>query len=234
MLTCLVSLRERCAFVTVFARRRRFPLRAMATRESGIPPLARVVLLVAACGVFLALTAPPAFADIAGACCLGGACQPMTRSVCLGNGNRFVGGACAGDLNPVNGIDDACEAGGPTFDGCGGLIAGAETGCVLFQADGGGVYVLGNYGGFTVGARVRVTGFLNPICNTTCIQGDGCIDINTIGVCPVVPAVSEWGLFILSLLVLCGLTIRFGRRAPNVKTCPLRTLGAQHESALIF
>jgi len=60
MRTCQIVLRERCAPVTVFARRRRFPLAPTATRESGIPRLARAVRLMGACGLLVVLTAPPA------------------------------------------------------------------------------------------------------------------------------------------------------------------------------
>ena len=70
----------------------------------------------------------------------------------------------------------------PDFVGCGTLIRGAE--CVLFQADAGGLFVLDDLGGFQVGDRVEVTGCLNPNCFTTCQQGDGCIENNTISDCP--------------------------------------------------
>jgi hypothetical protein len=67
------------------------------------------------------------------------------------------------------------------FDGCGVLVQGVE--CVLFQADTGGLYVLESVGDFEVGNRVRVRGVLNPYCSTICMQGNGCIENNTISLC---------------------------------------------------
>ena len=68
------------------------------------------------------------------------------------------------------------------IDNCGKLIAGAE--CPLFQADGAlGTYVLDQYGGFTVGARVRVSGQIRTDCISTCMQGNGCIHVTQISAC---------------------------------------------------
>ena len=67
------------------------------------------------------------------------------------------------------------------FDGWGVLVQGVE--CVLFQANEGGLYVLDNLGDFQVGDRVRVCGTLNPYCVTMCMQGNGCIEQNTISSC---------------------------------------------------
>ncbi len=68
------------------------------------------------------------------------------------------------------------------IDTCGKLIAGAE--CPLFQADGSlGTYVLDQYGGFGVGARVRVNGQILTDCATTCMQGDGCVHVTQISAC---------------------------------------------------
>ncbi len=64
------------------------------------------------------------------------------------------------------------------FDGCGVLAQGVE--CVLFQAQDGGLYVLNNLGDFQVGDYVRVRGVLDPYCATFCMQGNGCIENNTI------------------------------------------------------
>jgi len=209
MQTSRVVLRERCASLTALTRRRTFYLRGQVC-----PVFPRAARLMTAYGFLVALTATRAFA--AQACCSHGTCTPaVSADQCVGGmGGRVVGG-CAGDSD-FNGIDDACEAGGPTFDGCGVLIAGNETGCVLFRADAGEEYFLDDYGIFTVGDRVRVTGFLNPNCITTCQQGP-CIENNTIDVCAVVPAVSEWGLGALALLLLSGVALKFGRRrAPAV------------------
>ncbi len=68
------------------------------------------------------------------------------------------------------------------FDGCGVLVQGVE--CVLFEPDTGGLYVLDNIEHFQVGDHVRVHGVLNPDCITICMQGNGCIEKNTISACP--------------------------------------------------
>ncbi|MHC4173024.1 MAG: DUF3160 domain-containing protein [Planctomycetota bacterium] len=64
------------------------------------------------------------------------------------------------------------------FDGCGVLVQGVE--CVLFQADAGGLYVLDNPGHFEVGERLWVRGVLDPYCFTICMQGNGCIECDSI------------------------------------------------------
>ena len=76
------------------------------------------------------------------------------------------------------------------FEGCGYLVQGAE--CVLFQADSGGLYVLDNYGVFDVGDYVQVHGVYDPTCITFCMQGDGCIQDNTIEDCPL-PHIAAYG-----------------------------------------
>lgn len=68
------------------------------------------------------------------------------------------------------------------FEDTGVLVQGVE--CVLFDADHGGLYVLDNYGGFSVGDRVWVSGILDPQCVTICMQGDGCIRYNVITKAP--------------------------------------------------
>ena len=75
-------------------------------------------------------------------------------------------------------------------EGCGYLVQGAE--CVLFQADSGGSYVLDNYGIFDVGDYVQVHGVYDPTCITFCMQGDGCIQDNTIEDCPL-PHIAAYG-----------------------------------------
>ena len=67
------------------------------------------------------------------------------------------------------------------FDGCGVLVQGVE--CVLFEPDTGGLYFLTNTGNFNVGDHVRVRGLMNPDCVTICMQGNGCIEQNTISAC---------------------------------------------------
>lgn len=67
------------------------------------------------------------------------------------------------------------------FDGCGTLVQGVE--CVLFEPDTGGLYALDNLGEFEVGDHVRVSGLMNPYCVTICMQGNGCIQQNTISAC---------------------------------------------------
>lgn len=118
------------------------------------------------------------------------------------NGQRYVldnqGTFDVGDRVRVAGILDAncvttCQEGdgcvrgnsisaaANDFDACGDLVQGVT--CVLFETDDGKRYVLEQRGGFQVGDRVRVIGKRNEDCVTICIQGDGCIDDNTIHAC---------------------------------------------------
>jgi len=80
---------------------------------------------------------------------------------------------------------DALQVAHPTasrsFRGCGVLVGGAE--CVLFRADIGGLCVLANLGSFGPGARVRVSGTVNPNCATICQQAEVCGEGNTIEKC---------------------------------------------------
>ena len=64
------------------------------------------------------------------------------------------------------------------FESFGTLVQGVE--CILFQPDTGGLYILDNLDNFRVGDRVRVCGVLNPNCISICMQGNGCIENNTI------------------------------------------------------
>ncbi len=77
-----------------------------------------------------------------------------------------------------NNPDDETSA---YFDDCGALIQGVE--CILFKADTGGLYLLDKTGKFQVGDHVHVRGILNPSCATICMEGDGCIELNTISTC---------------------------------------------------
>jgi hypothetical protein len=80
-----------------------------------------------------------------------------------------------------------------SFESCGTLVAGAE--CVLFRADAdGSSYVLANRGAFVVGDRVRVIGLLNTGCITSCQQGSGCIEDNSIEACP--PEIDACGVLV--------------------------------------
>lgn len=68
-----------------------------------------------------------------------------------------------------------------TFTGCGTLVPGAP--CpMVFQADQGGTYFLGNYGNFQLGAHVLVSGNF-AFCPTICMVTNGCILQNTIVPC---------------------------------------------------
>jgi hypothetical protein len=68
--------------------------------------------------------------------------------------------------------------GGIPFAGCGTWVEGVE--CVLFQADAGGLYIVG---GNPVGVRSFVQGTIDPFCLSYCQQGDGCIFNATISEC---------------------------------------------------
>jgi len=103
-----------------------------------------------------------------------GTVDPRCITYCMqGNGCIF------------NNTIESCGDSG--FGDCGYLVQGVE--CVLFQADGGGLYVLDNYGRYRVGQHVRVMGMYDPNCATYCMQGDGCILDNTITWCFEIPGV---------------------------------------------
>ena len=68
-----------------------------------------------------------------------------------------------------------------TIDTCGGLTI--DAGCVLFQADTGGIYVLDNASGFTTGDRIHVVGSLNPACVPICSGTIGCITVTLVSPC---------------------------------------------------
>lgn len=74
---------------------------------------------------------------------------------------------------------------GKCFAGCGRLVQGIE--CVLFKADGGGLYQLSNLGAFGPGDYVYVEGCVNPLCASFCFPPDGCIQDNTIERCCTCP-----------------------------------------------
>ena len=84
----------------------------------------------------------------------------------------------AGECAYVSCRGDGCA---PAFDDCGRLVQGME--CVLFDSDHFGLYVLDEYGSYSVGDYVRVVGDLDPYCYTICMQGDGCIWVDTISEC---------------------------------------------------
>ncbi len=125
-----------------------------------------------------------------GACCVNDAsnnvmCFEGTEQQCFAQGGVFqgAGSACPSDPNVPCGTP--CPAVCPPdwwcFSECGVLVAGVE--CILFQADSGGVFLVGNLGGFVVGDRVHVTGCATHFCVSICMQGNGCIADNVIGPC---------------------------------------------------
>ncbi len=91
----------------------------------------------------------------------------------------LLAAVCAVSFARAETWDPALE--GSRYEDCGYLVQGVE--CVLFHADGGGLYVLQNYGSYSVGDYVRVMGIYDPTCITFCMQGDGCILENTIDLC---------------------------------------------------
>lgn len=77
------------------------------------------------------------------------------------------------------GIED--NAIGPCFEGCGVLVPGVNAFCVFLRANGcGGMYLLENRKLFQVGDAVRVRGALDKGCFSICLQGNGCLEDNTI------------------------------------------------------
>lgn len=69
----------------------------------------------------------------------------------------------------------------PVINACGVLIQGTE--CVLFRTSAGATYVLSDLGDFDVGDRVRVRGVIDADCVSTCLEGDGCIRVESIRAC---------------------------------------------------
>ena len=68
------------------------------------------------------------------------------------------------------------------IDTCGKLVQGVNQ-CVLFELGVGTRYLLDTEGGFAVGADVHVVGTIQPSCFSTCMQGSGCITVQTIETC---------------------------------------------------
>jgi hypothetical protein len=78
-------------------------------------------------------------------------------------------------------ITSTVEACSPEFFGCGSLVQDGP--CVLFVSDSYGSFVLSTTGGFNIGARVQVSGTLEPDCGSVCLPSSGCIAVNTIVGC---------------------------------------------------
>jgi hypothetical protein len=76
------------------------------------------------------------------------------------------------------------------FDDCGTLFEGVELWCVLFDSEHFGVYLLDDYGGYEVGDSVRVIGDVDSSCVNFCMEGDGCIYVDSISWCGIA-AISE-------------------------------------------
>lgn len=69
-------------------------------------------------------------------------------------------------------------------DDCGIIYAGVEAGCVLIGLDHFGSWlVAGDLGSYGIGDRVRVSGMLDPYCYSICMEGGGCIHVESIGDC---------------------------------------------------
>ena len=77
------------------------------------------------------------------------------------------------------------------FNGCGTLIAGYN--CpILFAADGGGIFLLDNYGGFIIGKYVHVVGS-GGYGVAPCYMASGWIRYNTITWCITPVKQTTWG-----------------------------------------
>jgi hypothetical protein len=83
---------------------------------------------------------------------------------------------------------------------CGELVQGVE--CILFQRDIGGTYLLDDLGGFGVGARVLVIGTIDPRCVNTCLEGDGCVEVDAIDFCCLGDANVDFAVNVGDLLVV--------------------------------
>jgi len=119
-----------------------------------------------------------------GACCplVGLACTEGTSATCQGAGGFYQNN---GSVCPSSGNCGACCFETDIASGCGATV---ESKCTV--------------GDLQVG-EVAVT-FLG--------DGVGCVGSSggSAGSCPSVPAVSEWGMASLGLLLLAGLTVKFG------------------------
>ncbi|GEM_PF-1373468 len=70
------------------------------------------------------------------------------------------------------------------FEGCGRLVTDIEGGCLWFMADEGGAYVLSDYGGYSAGDYVFVSGSIDPFCNVWCGTFQAiCLDNSIISSC---------------------------------------------------
>ena len=94
-------------------------------------------------------------------------------------------------LGPFRPVEDLADFGldalhvvsPPVIRGlCGTIVRGVE--CPLFAADNGKTFILSTTGGFKPGDRVQVTGELRRACASFCMQGDGCIEVESIVACP--------------------------------------------------
>lgn len=95
------------------------------------------------------------------------------------------------------------------FDDCGTLMSGYN--CpILFAADGGGIFLLDNYGGFIIGKYVRVvgTGGYGP---APCYMASGWIRYNTITWCVTPVKHTTWG----RIKALYTIPLDFSRRGKH-------------------
>lgn len=109
------------------------------------------------------------------------------------SGSRYVifdaGGFTPGDRVRVTGrlvspCTTTCQQGdgcllGNTIEPCGldacGTLIEEDSGCVVFETEGGARYLLEDTGGFVPGDRVRVTGAVAPGCSSECL--DPCVEV---------------------------------------------------------
>ncbi len=169
-----------------------------------------------------------------GACCLPNSagvpsCFVDIEANCLEKGGAYQGDGttCPSDPNVPCGspCDFPCPPGEECFTGCGVLVQGAN--CVLFQADSGGLFLLGNLDGFQVGDRVFVTGCYLPFCDSFCMKGEACMHDNTIKPCEPQVCGGIAGIpcetprtFCKFPEGSCGVGDIFGFCAPNPTGCP--------------
>ncbi len=85
-------------------------------------------------------------------------------------------------------IIESCES--QNINSCGTLVQGTE--CVLFQADNDGGLWFGDFGDYAVGDNVLIVGTLDPDCVNICLEGDGCVNVETITDCQVATEQKNW------------------------------------------
>jgi hypothetical protein len=162
---------------------------------------------------------------IGGACCVAErSCEILLESECEDIGGTYVGGFCAGEIDPCmpdcngNGVGDADDIAGGTSQDCN--ENGIPDEC---DADDDGDGVINECDGCP-GNPNKIEPGRCGCADDDGLDSDGDSVLDCIDQCPgvddgvfapdcaaAIPAVSEWGLIIMAILLLAGGKIYFGR-----------------------